>query len=66
MALRFKAAEVHVVKAMTKTFKNGYFDGEKEQYKMAELSHFISTITEIRNMAGVDQELAAAMAGAKI
>ena len=66
MQTRFKAAETFIVQKLTSAFKTDYYDGEKEQFKMAELNQFVESVATIRQMTQVDDDLASAMAGAKI
>jgi hypothetical protein len=46
--------------------KAEYFDGAKESFKMAELTSFIKTIQDFRQLSADDDDLAKAMSGAKI
>jgi hypothetical protein len=66
MQKRFKAGETHIIKKLSTAMRTDYYDKEQEAYKTSTLGQYIQTVKDIRTMAKDDDDLASAMAGAKI
>ncbi len=66
LEIRAKAATRFIEQQMAVSFKSDFFDAEREQYKTKAVAEFVATLMMVRDSTRADDNLAKAMAGAKI